>query len=62
MLADEHDNSIYLGERDCSIQRRNQKILEESPSSILTSELRTKMGKAALKAVKASKYTNARNS
>ena len=62
VLADEHDNSIYLGERDCSIQRRNQKILEESPSSILTSELRTKMGKAALKAVKASKYTNARNS
>ena len=62
VLADEHDNSIYLGERECSIQRRNQKILEESPSSILTSELRSKMGKAALKAVKASKYTNARNS
>ena len=62
VLADEYDNSIYLGERDCSIQRRNQKILEESPSNILTSDLRAKMGKAALKAVKASNYTNARNS
>lgn len=62
VLADEYENSIYLGERDCSIQRRNQKILEESPSSILTSELRSKMGKAALKAVKASNYTNARYS
>ncbi len=59
ILADEHDNSVYLGERDCSIQRRNQKILEESPSTVLDNDLRIKMGKAALKAVKASKYTNA---
>lgn len=61
ILADEQGNSIYLGERDCSIQRKNQKILEESPSSILDEELRAKMGKAALKAVKASKYTSVRN-
>ena len=59
ILADEYEGSIYLGERDCSIQRRNQKILEEGPSSILTDDLRAKMGKAALKAVKASKYTSA---
>ncbi len=59
ILADEHGNSIYLGERDCSIQRRNQKVLEESPSTILTNDLRNKMGKAAIKAVKASNYTSA---
>ncbi len=59
ILADEHGNSVYLGERDCSIQRRNQKVLEESPSTILTNEIRNKMGKAALKAVKASNYTSA---
>ncbi len=61
VLADEYDNSIYIGERDCSVQRRNQKILEESPSTVLSDDLRTKMGKSALKAVKASRYTNARN-
>lgn len=59
ILADEHGNSIYLGERDCSMQRKNQKVLEESPSTILDSELRRKMGEAAIKAVKASNYTNA---
>lgn len=59
ILADEHGNVVHLGERDCSIQRKNQKVLEESPSSILTPELRDKMGKAAIKAVKASNYTNA---
>ncbi len=59
VLADEHGNVVHLGERDCSIQRRNQKILEESPSTALTAELREKMGKAAVKAVKASNYTNA---
>ena len=59
ILADNYVNCIYLGERDCSIQRRNQKILEESPSSILDKSLRKKMGEAALKAVKASNYTNA---
>ena len=59
VLADEHGNVVHLGERDCSIQRRNQKILEESPSTILDENLREKMGKAAIKAVKASNYTNA---
>lgn len=59
VLADERGNVVHLGERDCSIQRRNQKILEESPSSILTQDLREKMGKAAIKAVRASNYTNA---
>ncbi len=59
ILADEYDNSIYLGERDCSIQRKNQKVIEESPSTVLNSDLRAKMGKVAIKAVKASKYTSA---
>lgn len=59
ILADEHGNSVHLGERDCSIQRKNQKILEESPSTILDDDLRQKMGEAALKAVKASNYYNA---
>ena len=59
VLADEQGNVVHLGERDCSVQRRNQKVLEESPSMILTEELRAKMGKAAIRAVKASNYTNA---
>ncbi len=59
ILADKYGNAVYLGERDCSIQRKNQKILEESPSTVLDSKLRAKMGEAALKAVKASKYSNA---
>ena len=59
ILADKHGNCIYLGERDCSIQRNNQKVLEESPSTVLDSKLRAKMGEAAIKAVKASKYTSA---
>ncbi len=59
VLADKYGNSVYLGERDCSLQRNNQKILEESPSTILDDELRTKMGEAALRAVKASNYFNA---
>ncbi len=59
VLADEHGNVVHLGERDCSIQRKNQKVLEESPSTILNDELRIKMGETAIKAVKASKYTNA---
>lgn len=59
VLADEYGNVIYLGERDCTIQRKNQKILEESPSLYITSETRTKMGEAAVKAVIASKYYNA---
>ena len=59
ILADEYNNIIHLGERDCSIQRRNQKILEESPSPRLSDELRNKMGEYAIKAAKASDYVNA---
>lgn len=59
VLADEHGNVVHLGERDCSIQRRNQKVLEETPSTVLDNKLRSKMGEAAIKAVRASKYTNA---
>ena len=50
ILADEHGNVIHLGERDCSIQRRNQKVLEETPSTAIDDKLRNKMGEAAVKA------------
>ena len=59
LLADEHGNVVYLGERDCSCQRRNQKLLEESPSVVMDDELRRKMGEAAVRAAKACGYTNA---
>ena len=59
VLADEHGNAIHLGERDCSIQRRNQKVLEETPASILDEKTRAKMGEVAVKAVKEIGYTNA---
>jgi len=59
ILADKHGNVIHLGERDCSMQRRNQKVLEESPSPVMTEELRAKMGEAAVKAAKACGYHNA---
>jgi len=59
ILADEQGNVIHLGERDCSVQRRNQKVLEETPSTIITESLRKEMGKAVVNAVKAIGYTNA---
>lgn len=59
ILADQQGNVIYLGERDCSMQRRNQKVLEECPSPIVTSELRKKMGEAAVIAAKQCGYYNA---
>ncbi len=59
ILADEQGNVIHLGERDCSIQRRHQKVVEESPSPFLTEDMRQEMGKAAVKAAKACNYTNA---
>ncbi len=59
VLADSHGNAIHLLERECSIQRRHQKIIEETPSPALTPELRDKMGKAAVAAAKASGYVNA---
>lgn len=59
ILADAKGNVIHLGERECSIQRRHQKLFEESPSPILNDDLRDKMGKAAVKATKAAGYVNA---
>ena len=59
ILADNYGNVIHLGERDCSIQRRHQKLIEESPSVALNSQLRDKMGSTAVKAAKAAGYTNA---
>lgn len=59
ILADKMGNVIHLGERECSIQRRYQKLIEESPSSVLTDELREKMGKAAVEAARVAGYTNA---
>ena len=59
ILADEHGNCIHLGERDCSVQRRNQKVLEETPSSVISDTTRKKMGEVAVKAIKEIGYTNA---
>ena len=59
ILADSHGNIVHLGERDCSIQRRHQKLIEESPSPALSGQLRKKMGIAAIKAAKAVNYINA---
>ena len=59
IMADNYGNIVYLGERDCSMQRRNQKVLEETPSPIMTDKLRKKMGEAAVKAAKACVYKNA---
>jgi acetyl-CoA carboxylase biotin carboxylase subunit len=58
ILADQHRNIIHLGERECSVQRRYQKIVEEAPSSALTKRLREKMSTAAVKAARAIGYTN----
>lgn len=58
ILADEFGNVIHLGERDCSIQRRNQKVIEETPSTAINEKLRNKMGEAAIKAAKASGYSS----
>ncbi|HLR01797.1 MAG TPA: acetyl-CoA carboxylase biotin carboxylase subunit [Virgibacillus sp.] len=59
VLADNHGNVIHLGERDCSIQRRLQKLIEECPSPALTEDIRQKMGEASVKAAKAVNYTGA---
>ena len=56
ILADIHGNTIHLGERECTIQRRHQKLIEESPSVIINKELRNKLGKAAIDAAKAVNY------
>ena len=57
ILADEHGNVIHLGERDCTIQRNHQKIIEETPSKIIDDELRNKMGRTAVKVAKTANYT-----
>ena len=59
ILADKYGNTIHLGERDCSIQRNHQKMIEESPSAAVSPELREKMGHAAVTAAKAAGYVNA---
>ena len=59
VLADEHGNTVWLGERECSIQRRHQKVLEESPSPIVDPDMRWRMGEVAVKVAQAANYTNA---
>ncbi len=59
ILADEHGNIIHLGERDCTVQRRHQKLIEESPSPIMTPELRQRMGDAAVEGARYAGYQNA---
>lgn len=59
ILADSHGNVVHLGERDCSLQRRNQKVVEEAPSIILDRDTRIRMGEAAILAAKACDYVNA---
>jgi acetyl-CoA carboxylase, biotin carboxylase subunit len=59
VLADEHGNVIFLGERECSIQRRHQKVIEEAPSAVVDEDLRQRMGAVAVQAAKSAGYTNA---
>lgn len=59
ILADSHGNVVYLGERECSIQRRHQKIIEESPSPVVTEKLRARMGEAAVSLARAAGYIGA---
>jgi acetyl-CoA carboxylase biotin carboxylase subunit len=59
VLADEHGNTVYLGERECSVQRRHQKVIEESPSAIVDEDMRRRMGAVAVQAARSAGYTNA---
>jgi len=59
VLGDQHGNVVYLFERECSIQRRHQKVIEEAPSAVLTEEVRKKMGEAAVKVAQSCQYYNA---
>lgn len=62
IVADEHGNIIHLGERDCTIQRNHQKIIEETPSTAIDEKIANKMGNAAIKAAKTADYTSLRHS
>jgi acetyl-CoA carboxylase biotin carboxylase subunit len=59
ILADEHGNTVYLGERECSLQRRHQKVVEEAPSPIVDPDMRRRMGEVAVRVAQAAQYTNA---
>jgi acetyl-CoA carboxylase biotin carboxylase subunit len=59
VLADEHGNTVYLGERECSLQRRHQKVVEEAPSPIVDPDMRRQMGEVAVRVAQAAGYTNA---
>src|SRR5258708_16998125 len=59
ILADEHGHVVYLGERECSIQRRHQKVLEEAPSAVVDDDMRRRMGEVAVRVARAANYTNA---
>ena len=59
VLADEHGNTVYLGERECSLQRRHQKVVEEAPSPIVDPDMRKRMGEVAVRVAQAAGYTNA---
>jgi acetyl-CoA carboxylase biotin carboxylase subunit len=59
VLADEHGNTVYLGERECSLQRRHQKVLEEAPSPIVDADIRQRMGEVAVRVAQAAHYINA---
>jgi acetyl-CoA carboxylase biotin carboxylase subunit len=59
VLGDEHGNVVYLGERECSVQRRHQKVIEEAPSAIVDEDMRQRMGAVAVQAAKSAGYTNA---
>jgi len=59
VIIDQHGNAVFLGERDCSLQRRHQKLIEETPSPVISPEQRKKIGKAALKVARAADYENA---
>ena len=59
ILADEHGHVVYLGERECSIQRRHQKVLEEAPSAVVDDDMRRRMGEVAVRVARTANYTNA---
>jgi acetyl-CoA carboxylase, biotin carboxylase subunit len=59
VLADEHGQTVHLGERECSLQRRHQKVVEEAPSAIVSAEMRRQMGEVAVRVAQAAAYTNA---